>query len=78
MKKVLITGANSYIGTSFEANGKKIFLLKGFTWILKILSHFTKLVNKAFGSLIYEKSMSGKMQIYNIAILYQSIERTEK
>ena len=34
-----------------KAHGKHIVLVPGFTWALKILSHCTGLVNKAFGSL---------------------------
>lgn len=59
------------------AHGKKVRLVKGFGWLLKIMSHFTGLVNKAFGSLTYEKSMSEYKEEYRRATLAESIEETE-
>lgn len=41
-----------------KVHGKKILIVPGFTWALKLLSHVTGLVNKAFGSLSYEKNIS--------------------
>ena len=60
------------------AHGKKIKLLGGFTWALKILSRFTTLVNKAFGNLTYEKSISDYKENYRIASSKESIKKTEK
>lgn len=60
------------------AHGKKILLLKGFTWALKLLSHCTGLVNKAFGSLCYEQDMSQYGFDYCRFTLEQSIRETEK
>ena len=59
------------------AHGKKVRLVKGFGWLLKIMSHFTGLVNKAFGNLTYEKSMSEYKEDYRRATLAESIEETE-
>ena len=59
------------------AHGKKVRLVKGFGWLLKIMSHFTGLVNKAFGNLTYEKSMSEYKEEYRRATLAESIEETE-
>lgn len=61
-----------------EAKGKKIVLIGGFTWCLKLLSHFTGLVNKAFGSLTYDKGMSVYREDYQRYTLKESIEETEK
>ena len=61
-----------------EAHGKKIHLIRGFTWALKLLSHFTGVVNKAFGNLSYEMEMSNYKSDYRIASLAESIECTEK
>lgn len=61
-----------------EANGKKIRLVKGFTWGLKLLHPLTSLVNKAFGNLCYERSMSQYRFDYTVCHLKESIERTEK
>ena len=41
-----------------KAHGKHIVLVPGFTWALKLLSHCTGLVNKAFGSLCYDPALS--------------------
>ena len=61
-----------------EANGKKVRLIKGFTWALKIMSHATGLVNKAFGSLSYDMSLSEYRDDYRIVTLEKSIKLTEK
>ena len=41
-----------------EAHGKKIRLVKGFSWLLKLMGHMTALVNKAFGNLSYDPELS--------------------
>lgn len=60
-----------------EAHGKKVRLVKGFGWALKIMSCVTGLVNKAFGSLSYEAGMSEYKVEYRVADLEESIQRTE-
>lgn len=60
------------------AHGRKILLLRGFTWALKLLSHCTGLVNKAFGSLSYAQDMSQYGFDYCRFTLEQSIRETEK
>jgi len=60
------------------AHGKRIVLIKGFTWALKILSLATGLVNKAFGSLAYDMEMSRYPVEYRVATLEESIEKTEE
>ena len=61
-----------------SAHGKKVYLVKGFTWALKLMGCFTGLVDKAFGSLCYEMSMSAYKQEYRRCTLQESIELTEK
>ena len=61
-----------------ECHGKKIVMVKGFTWALKIMSHVTGLVNKAFGSLSYEQKISEYKVSYRVASLSEAISRTEK
>lgn len=67
-----------------EVHGKKVRLISGFGWALKIMSHVTGLVNKAFGSLSYEAGMSeyrdksGKIVEYRKVDLRESIRRTER
>ena len=60
------------------ANGKKIHLIKGFGWLLKILSVFTGLINKAFGNLSYDAEMSNYKVEYRRFNLEESIKETEK
>ena len=40
-----------------EMNGRKIYLIKGFSLILKILAMFMPVVNKAFGNIVYDKNL---------------------
>lgn len=60
-----------------KANDRNMLLIPGFSWALKILSHFTGLVNKAFGNLSYEPSLTEYKENYRIADLEQSIKETE-
>ena len=61
-----------------KANGKKVRLVKGFGWALKIMSHLTGMVNKAFGNLSYDMSLSEYKQDYRLFSLEESIRETEK
>ena len=61
-----------------KANGKKVRLVKGLGWALKIMSHLTGLVNKAFGNLSYDMSLSEYKQDYRLFSLEESIRETEK
>lgn len=75
---------NEYSNTSelvkmiAAAHGKKLKLIGGFAWALKILSHLTGLVNKAFGSLCYEMSLSEYKVPYRILSLEESIGKKEE
>ena len=59
------------------ANGKKVLLVKGCAWALKLLGIFTGVVNKAFGSLSYDRDLSIYKENYIVADLKESIKRTE-
>ena len=59
------------------AHGKKIRTVKGFSWMLRILSHFTGSVNKAFGNLSYDSELSMYKENYNLYSLEESIKETE-
>lgn len=60
------------------AHGRKIRLIGGLTWALKILGVFTSLVNKAFGSLSYDMALSDyKGGEYRLYSLQESIKITE-
>ncbi len=60
-----------------KAHGKKIWTPKGFGWALKIISHMTGLVNKAFGSMIYDMELSEYKENYRLFSLVKSIAKTE-
>ena len=60
-----------------EAHGKRIRLVKGFGWLLKILGYISGKVNKAFGNLMYEKGMSEYKSDYLIVSVRESVVRTE-
>jgi len=59
------------------AHGKRLPLVRGTAWALKLLSPFTALVNKAFGSLRYDMQMSMYPQEYRKYSLEESIGKTE-
>lgn len=61
-----------------EAHGKRIRLVKGFGWLLKILGHISGKVNKAFGNLTYEADISVYRNRYACVTLAESIRYTEK
>lgn len=60
-----------------KSHGRRIWIVKGFGWALKIMSHLTGLVNKAFGSMTYDMQMSEYKENYRVCSLQESIERTE-
>ena len=60
-----------------EAHGKKKALMGGMTWLLKLMSHFTGLVNKAFGNLTYSSELTEYKENYRVYSLAESITATE-
>ena len=58
-----------------EQHNKKIVLTKLFNPMLKMINIST--INKVFGSLVYEKSMSSYQDNYNVVIYEESISKTE-
>jgi UDP-glucose 4-epimerase len=60
-----------------RAHGKKLMALPGCNWALKLLSHATGLVDKAFGSLTYDMSLSEYREDYRISDFENSILETE-
>ena len=60
-----------------EAHGKRIVLIRGCAWAMKLLSHMTGLVNKAFGSFAYDLNMSTYKKDYRVANLAESVKETE-
>lgn len=60
-----------------EAHGKKIAMTKIFNSILKLMGYSVGMVNKAFGNLVYEKSMSEYRENYRVWSLGESVVKTE-
>lgn len=59
------------------AHGKRIRLVRGFAWLLKLASRFNKMVNKAFGNLCYSKEISEYKSDYCSSGLQESVRKTE-
>lgn len=74
---------SEYVNTSelvkmiAEVHGKKVILVKGFSWLLVALSWFTGIVNKAFGSFTYSHILSYYKNKYSLISLQQSILNSE-
>ena len=60
-----------------EVHGRRMKLIPYCEFPLRILAHVTGLVNKAFGSLAYDMSLSEYRENYRLYTLRESIERTE-
>ncbi len=60
-----------------KCHGKRVLLIPGFGWILKLMSHFTGYVNKAFGNLVYEEHLGDYIEEYRLYCLEQSIKEIE-
>lgn len=58
--------------------GRKLRLVRGFGWALKILGLFVGAVNKAFGNLTYDLAMSEYKTEYRKYDLKESVKETEK
>ena len=59
-----------------QAQGKKLHLTRLFNPALKILRRFTPLVDKAFGSMRYDMTMSEYRSNYRVATPEQSLQET--
>lgn len=71
------TNTSEMVRSIGDACGKKVRLVKGMTWMLKIMSHVTGLVNKAFGNLSYDMSLSEYRTDYRKKSLLDSVKETE-
>lgn len=61
-----------------EAHGKSIRLVKIFNPILKMMSGKVRIIDKVFGNLVYEKSMSTYKNNYQTKDLIETIIDTER
>ena len=71
------TNTSQMVAMIAAVHGKRMILVKGFSWALKILSRMTALVDKAFGSFCGDQEMSSYKQNYCIVNLADSIKETE-
>lgn len=60
-----------------RVHGKKIVIIPGFAWLLKIFGCFSGIVNKAFGNLSYDQSLSEYHVEYRLIGLEKSISIVE-
>ena len=71
-----------YVNTSAKvqaiaaAQGKHLVLVPGFSWAFHLLRHLTGAVDKAFGSLVYDKSLSELEEDYRIASFPDSVKQS--
>ena len=71
------TNTSDIVRMIAESHGKNIALIRGFEIPLKIAAKFSGLINKAFGSLAYDMSLSGYRENYRLYTLRESITDTE-
>ena len=71
------TNTSQMVAMIAAVHGKRMILVKGLSWVLKIVSRMTALVDKAFGSFCCDQEMSSYKQNYCIVNLADSIKETE-
>ena len=71
------TNTSRMVAAIARAKGRRVVLVGGFTWALKLLGKWIPAVNKAFGSLCYEKALSAYGGGYCVKNLPESIAETE-
>lgn len=71
------TNTSEMVKMIAESHGKNIAMLPGCEIPLKVLAKFSGLVNKAFGSLAYDMSLSQYREDYRLYDLRTSIEESE-
>lgn len=71
------TNTSDMVRMIAESHGKNIAMIPGCEIPLKILARFSGLVNKAFGSLAYDMSLSDYRENYRLYDLRTSIEESE-
>lgn len=71
------TNTSEMVKSVADAHGKKLRLIHGFGWAVKLLGLFVKSARKAFGNLTYDKSMSEYGEEYRKYSLAESIRGSE-
>ncbi len=60
-----------------KCHGRKILVIRGFAWALKLLRPVTGMVDKAFGSLVYDHRLSDYPSKYCVTDLETAVQATE-
>ena len=71
------TNTSQMVAMIAAVHGKRMILVRGLSWGLKIVSRMTALVDKAFGSFCCDQEMSSYKENYCIVNLADSIKETE-
>lgn len=71
------TNTSAMVAEIARLRGKKLLLVPGLTWALKLMGRATDLAEKAFGSWCYDRSLSSYRQNYCVKSLEESIRETE-
>lgn len=71
------TNTSAMVAEIARLRGKKLLLVPGLTWALKLMGRATDLAEKAFGSWCYDRSLSSYKQNYCVKSLEESIRETE-
>lgn len=61
-----------------QLHGKKVYLTKLFNFVISFLKNRVGIIDKVFGTLIYEQSMSEYVTDYNVNDLRETIKLTER
>lgn len=86
VKGIFFPQNKSYVTTSelvktiAEVNDKKLILLPGFNYLIKILIKKQEIFNKLFGNLVYDQKLSEHQNLndYWVNDFYESIVKTER
>lgn len=71
------TNTSEMVALIAACHGRRIILIPGFAWALKLLSNLTPAVNKAFGNLAYDEHLGDYRHEYRLYNLQQSVKETE-
>lgn len=71
------TSTSNLVNEIGKVSNHKVRLIDGFTWLFKLIAHFSKSINKVFGDFIYEQSLSNYKIEYRNFNFEDSIELSE-
>jgi UDP-glucose 4-epimerase len=59
-------------------HGKRLFLVKGFSWLFRLAAPVLPIINKVFGNLVYDRSITDYPTENRLFTLEESLNETEK